>query len=65
MDPDAALTEARNAARIVLDNLDAGAAVSPAAAEAAEKLAESFQALDGWMSAAGFLPFDWMKGRTR
>lgn len=64
MDPDAALTKIRNAATIVLAEVDAGKQGDlQVIAEAAEVLAEAFQGLDGFLSAAGFLPFDWMSGR--
>jgi hypothetical protein len=57
MDPDAALVEAREAARIVLDGNDAEAL------EAAVTLAERFQALDDWLSGGSFPPADWARGR--
>lgn len=57
MDPDAALVEAREAARIVLDGNDAEAL------EAAVTLAERFQALDGWLSGGSFPPAEWARGR--
>jgi len=56
MDPDAALEDARRAARAVLDwrgdvETDTDA----------YRLAEAFTALDGWLRGGGFPPADWRK----
>ncbi len=55
MDPNAALETARTlAAEIGDDKL-----IPQAREEAAATLAETFQALDGWLSSGGFKPHDW------
>lgn len=62
MDPDAALRVARERARELLER---GAdASSLDVANAADELAEAFDALDGWLSRGGFLPDAWSAGRN-
>jgi hypothetical protein len=56
MDPQAALNYARKAASDILDDMDHERATDP---DDVQRLAESFQALDGWLSREGFLPSDW------
>jgi hypothetical protein len=56
MDPQAALNYARKAASGVLDDMDHERATDP---DDVQRLAESFQALDHWLSRGGFLPSDW------
>jgi hypothetical protein len=56
MDPQAALNYARKAASDILDDMDHERATDP---DDVQRLAESFQALDGWLSKDGFLPSDW------
>lgn len=55
MDPNVALANARKAAADVLGD-------TQSTAEAVE-LAESFQALDEWISKGGFFPSKWMGWR--
>lgn len=63
MDPDRALANARAAlARMRQYDDECGADYTPAT-EAADDLAEAFEALDGWLSKGGFLPKDWSAGR--
>ena len=52
MDPDAALTDARQLAGSVLD-------LEGHDPDDARDLAERFRALDQWIAAGGFLPRDW------
>lgn len=59
MDPNAALTELRNLA-VMLADADPG---SPQEYVFAARMAEVFKGLDGWISAGGFLPADWQRGR--
>lgn len=55
MDIEAALIEARDLARRILNEEgDEGDA---------ERLAELFEAIDGWMTIGGFLPESWRWGR--
>jgi hypothetical protein len=56
MDPNAGLAHAREAASNVLDDMDHERQTNP---DDVQRLAESFQALDGWLSKGGFLPTDW------
>lgn len=51
MDPDTTLAEMRELAQAILFGQDT--------ADDAVALAEKFQALDGWLTARGFLPADW------
>lgn len=55
MDPNAALTTAREAV-VNINSSDTAGALALAAA----KLADSFEALDGWLTASGFLPDAWV-----
>lgn len=56
MDPNTALWQARAAAAGILVDLDAEHATDP---DDVQRLAESFQSLDEWLSKDGFLPDDW------
>lgn len=58
MDPDLALMNCRNAARAWLETDEPDRDT-----EWAETLAESFLALDEWISRGGFLPDFWNKNR--
>jgi hypothetical protein len=60
MDPEAALAEAREA--MAEFRRQYGRGNYGEAAEAAVALADSFAALDGWLSKGGFAPAAW-KGR--
>lgn len=55
MDPDQALTDARDALRGTESENDARAAL------AALALADAFRALDEWLTKGGFLPADWAR----
>ena len=63
MDPDEALAEIRDALAVYYG----GQSVSEHLAgvdrqeEAARVLAERFEALDGWLSKGGFLPWAWRR----
>jgi hypothetical protein len=63
MDPNAALKDLRAAIAEVDNELsaDEGAGLLDPFGEKdhLRDLVESFQALDGWLSRGGFLPFDW------
>ena len=54
MDPDQALKNARAALARVRE-----AKESREVSEAADELADAFEALDGWLTSAGFAPKDW------
>lgn len=56
MDVDEALRLCREAAQRVRN-----AETSREAGEAADALADAFEALDGWLSAGGFRPKEWIK----
>lgn len=56
MDPNAALEAARAQASLIVARHDAGEEVETGHVE---KLVESFQALDEWLSRGGFLPRNW------
>lgn len=56
MDPNEALKLARAAVQDYRDNHPAN--------DAADALAEAFEALDGWLSKGGFLPAAWAKRDT-
>jgi len=58
MDPNAALSHARLAASSILDDMDHEHATDP---DDVQRLAESFQSIDQWLSRDGFLPMDWDK----
>lgn len=51
MDPDATLTEMRELSAAIL--------ASGGEWSMADDLAQRFEALDGWLTARGFLPADW------
>ena len=55
MDPDQALQDGRRAAASVLQAVDGNGDLI----ESAERLAEAFQALDGWLASGGFKPQAW------
>ena len=60
MDPNAALTEAREAAYIMAEETpDSGRY-----AQAADTLVSRFLALDEWLQRQGFPPREWAAGRT-
>lgn len=59
MDPNEALKNSREAARLILDS--PGSAVDDAVQ--GQTLAEAFDALDQWLSKGGFLPDDWKTRR--
>lgn len=54
MDPDKLLSEIRTLAQLVNDGLGPDNTI-----DAAGKMAECFDALDGWLNKGGFLPTDW------
>ena len=60
MDPDAALTNAREALARLRGAQDAD--LADETSEHAEELADAFEALDGWLSKGGFLPAPWSGG---
>lgn len=60
MDPNTALENALRAAQAIISAQDSDAPQNP---EVAERLAESFMALHGWMSNGGFIPAEWRKNR--
>lgn len=55
MDPDAALEELRRLVALILDEDRQSVRFAPS-----KELAESFAALDGWLSGGGFPPNDWV-----
>jgi len=55
MDPNEALTQCREAAKVIVDQEDDYGA--------AEELAEHFHALDAWLVRGGFLPADWQTAK--
>lgn len=57
MDPNEALKNARKAAKRIVDD-DSNTAE-------AQEFAETFLALDGWLSKGGFLPIAWSKTDPR
>jgi hypothetical protein len=64
MDPNEALKNARRALsnlRACQDSDDDGSR-DAAIIEHSEGLADAFEALDGWLSQAGFLPSAWRRG---
>ena len=64
MDPDVALANARQAATEIFEALDTGDVQS--LDTSASNLAESFQALDEWLTSGGFLPDAWHnRGRAQ
>lgn len=58
MDPNVALAQAREATSKIIEDLDHEHATDP---DDVQRLAESFQSIDGWLSMDGFLPSDWDK----
>lgn len=60
MDPNTALENARRACANFRAGVDANATAAELD-EYAQDLAEHFAALDGWLSAGGFLPTDWQR----
>lgn len=58
MDPDVALTTARSALALVR----AGEGTRADHVSALEDLADAFEALDGWITKAGYLPVPWQHG---
>ena len=58
MNPNEALKDAREA----LKNVLGARGREHTNMEALDKLADAFEALDGWMSRGGFLPTEWAKG---
>lgn len=63
MDPNATLAELR---RMLADYMEASEQATNQGDlndEAARRVAELFGALDGWLSAGGFLPNAWRQGR--
>ena len=61
MDPNEALKNAREAAKDILSSVSPGHVGEWYRAGRAEQLAEAFEALDSWLSGAGFLPDAWKK----
>lgn len=58
MDPEQILSDLRSLATAIIDDLGSKAYLNPAESDAVE-MAERFQALDGWLTARGFLPAGW------
>lgn len=73
MDPDANLQEQRQIAQRILERFDqvhpdTGEYTAQAQIDQlqdAERLAELVQALDGWITSAGFMPAAWRKHNRR
>jgi hypothetical protein len=62
VDPDEALAQAREAARLIEQHADQHPVpVTAGMAEAGRKLSEAFVALDGWIVGGGFLPAAWRR----
>lgn len=59
MDPNAALEEARELSAQIQKDFEN----DKVSEYDANRLAELFQALDGWLSKSGFLPSAWKDGR--
>lgn len=66
MDPNEALKRARAALarlRAADECAVVGLGLGRCVAEAADELADAFEALDGWLSTGGFLPAPWARGQ--
>lgn len=62
MDPDEALAQARVAASLLSEQLDAGD-VQRLQLDDVESLVMAFVSLDAWLKSGGYLPAAWTKGQ--
>jgi hypothetical protein len=63
MDPNQALTDAREAAKVADEAAEGDS--NDAEIDALRDALESYRALDEWLTRGGFLPTDWRDSRRR
>jgi len=61
MDPEEALRECRRIANKLIEKMDSDEELESLPVHDVNRLIESFQALDGWLTKKGFLPKDWRR----